>query len=445
MDRHHPWNDGLARDLNRQFGDAPAARIVEAVIEGEFSGRIALVSSFGAESAVLLHLAAAVDPAVPVIFLETGKLFPETLEYRDRLIDRLGLADVRSLRPAAADLADHDPNGRLWAADPDRCCFLRKVLPLHQALQGFDAWFTGRKRHHGGDRADLPVFEAEDGRIKVNPLAHWSHERVQAYLDKHGLPRHPLENEFPSIGCVPCTAPAGAEEGVRAGRWRGLEKTECGIHGPARSHAPSPAAGNVFAVEHPVAEPERADVNGHRGGVMWMTGLSGSGKTTLVMALERHLFDLGWQVFALDGDNLRHGLSGGLGFSPGDRTENIRRAAEAAKLLAEAGSLVIAGFISPLRVDRRMARNIIGEDFHEVFVDADLATCESRDPKGLYARARAGEIKEFTGISAPYEPPEEPALRLDTVAQSVDGCLMRLTDYVSDIFLHDSARLRGAS
>ena len=204
-------------------------------------------------------------------------------------------------------------------------------------------------------------------------------------------------------------------------------------------------SGNVFAVSSPIETPERVQVNGHRGGVMWMTGLSGSGKTTLAMALERHLFDRGWQVFSLDGDNLRHGLSGDLGFSPGDRTENIRRAAEAAKLLAEAGSLVIAGFISPLRVDRLMARDIIGEDFHEIFVDADLATCESRDTKGLYARARAGEIPEFTGISAPYESPREPELRLDTVDQSVAGCLMRLTDYVGDVILQDSARLRRAS
>lgn len=234
------WDPSHAHELSSRYQAAPAARIVEAVIEVEFPSRIALVSSFGAESAVLLHLAAAVDPAVPVIFLETGKLFPETLEYRNRLIDRLGLADVRSVRPAAVDLADHDRNGQLWATDPDRCCFLRKVLPLHQALQGFDAWFTGRKHHHGGNRRDLPVFEAEDGRIKVNPLAHWSHERVQAYFDRHGLPRHPLGGEFPSIGCVPCTTPAGAEEGVRTGRWRGLEKSECGIHEPLRSLAGDP-------------------------------------------------------------------------------------------------------------------------------------------------------------------------------------------------------------
>lgn len=211
---------------------------------------------------------------------------------------------------------------------------------------------------------------------------------------------------------------------------------------PTRQRANS---GNVFAVTNPVEISERARVSGHQGGVIWMTGLSSSGKTTLAMALERHLFDLGWQVFALDGDNLRHGLSGDLGFSPEDRAENIRRAAEAAKLLAETGSLVIASFITPLSADRRVARDIIGGGFYEVFVDADLATCESRDPKGLYARARAGEIPDFTGISAPYETPEEPALHLDTAKQSEKTCLARLSDFAGDVFLHDGARLRRAS
>ncbi|MFQ5766348.1 MAG: phosphoadenylyl-sulfate reductase [Rhodospirillales bacterium] len=228
------WDPSHARELSSHYQAAPAARIVEAVIKVGFPGRIALVSSFGAESAVLLHMAAAVDPAVPVIFLETGKLFPETLEYRDRLIDRLGLVDVRPAQPAAADLADHDPNGRLWAADPDRCCFLRKVLPLRQALKGFDAWFTGRKRYQGGARAHLEMFEAQDGRVKINPLAHWDRHRIDTYIGRNRLPRHPLEAEgYPSIGCVPCTTPVGAGEGARTGRWCGRAKTECGIHLPS--------------------------------------------------------------------------------------------------------------------------------------------------------------------------------------------------------------------
>ena len=152
----------------------------------------------------------------------------------------------------------------------------------------------------------------------------------------------------------------------------------------------------------------RSAVNGHRGGVLWLTGLSGAGKTTVAMALERRLFDQGWQVFTLDGDNLRHGLNGDLGFSAEHRAENIRRSAETARVLAETGVLVIATFISPLRAHRRMARDIVGWNFHEVFIDADLSTCEARDTKGLYAKARAGDIPEFTGVSAPYEVPLRP-------------------------------------
>lgn len=196
-----------------------------------YGPRIAVVSSFGAESAVLLHMVAEIDPNTPVIFLETGKHFPETLMYRDRLIGRLGLKDVRSVRPDGEDLAAQDPDGRLWAQDPDKCCHLRKVLPLDQALSGFDAWMTGRKRFQGGSRARLPAFEREGKHIKVNPLADWTQDDIDRVFAETHLPRHPLVAEgYPSIGCLPCTRRPAEGEGERDGRWAGRAKSECGIH-----------------------------------------------------------------------------------------------------------------------------------------------------------------------------------------------------------------------
>ena len=203
-------------------------------------GRTALVSSFGTESVVLLHMAAQVDPSTPVIFLDTGKHFPATLAYRDRLVRLLGLKDVRAARPDAAVLARHDTDGDLPSRDPDTCCEIRKTDPLAQALGGFSAWITGRKRFQGGLRQRLDTIEEEPGtgRVKLNPLATWSPERVEAYRLLHDLPAHPLvEKGYRSVGCEPCTLPVKAGEAARAGRWFGLDKTECGIHLPALAAA----------------------------------------------------------------------------------------------------------------------------------------------------------------------------------------------------------------
>ena len=208
-----------------------AHRLLDEMIRREFRGRIALVSSFGIEAAVLLHMVSTIDAATPVIFLDTGKLFGETLRYRDELVRRLGLVEVRSVRPDPDRLAAEDPQGMLWRSDPDRCCALRKVEPLEQALGGFEAWINGRKRHHGGARAALPVIEAAGGRIKVNPLASWGRGEIDAYFAAHDLPRHPLEADgYRSVGCLPCSDRAQPGEGARDGRWRGSGKTECGIH-----------------------------------------------------------------------------------------------------------------------------------------------------------------------------------------------------------------------
>lgn len=208
------------------------AVLTRVISQARARDRVALVSSFGAESVVLLHLVARIDRAVPVLFLETEMLFAETLAYQAEVAARLGLRDVRHIRPDAAAVAARDPHGRLHRADPEACCTLRKTAPLTAALGGFDAWITGRKRRQGGARATLSVFERDaDGRLKVNPLAFWTKADQRAYMDRHALPRHPLEARgFLSIGCAPCTTPVAPGEDERAGRWRGSAKTECGIH-----------------------------------------------------------------------------------------------------------------------------------------------------------------------------------------------------------------------
>ena len=226
-----PGSAERAKALHRLESEA----LLETAIRRVFPGRIALVSSFGAESAVLLDMVARVDPTTPVIFLNTGKLFGETLRYRDSLVEILGLTDVREIRPHAEAIAEEDRDGILWEERPDRCCFLRKVLPLERALRGFDAWISGRKRFHGGERGALPVVDLVDGRFKIEPLAQWSKQDLEDYFaTAPHLPRHPLEGDgFLSIGCMPCTSRVAPGEGVRDGRWRHLDKTECGIHQPA--------------------------------------------------------------------------------------------------------------------------------------------------------------------------------------------------------------------
>ncbi|MBT5413777.1 MAG: phosphoadenylyl-sulfate reductase [Rhodospirillaceae bacterium] len=205
--------------------------LLRRLVREEFAGRIALVSSFGTEAAVLLSLVAEVDPATPVIFLDTLKHFEATATYRDTLAARLGLSDLQIVRPDPATLAQTDPDDALWREASDACCHIRKTLPLRAALGGFDAWITGRKRYQGELRANLPVIEAAEGRIKVNPLANWSPERIEEEFIARALPRHPLEAEgFYSIGCLPCTARVDRANGPRAGRWLGRDKTECGIH-----------------------------------------------------------------------------------------------------------------------------------------------------------------------------------------------------------------------
>jgi phosphoadenosine phosphosulfate reductase len=220
----------LTARLDAELRHAHPRTVLEAAVE-TFGDKLALVSSFGAESAVLLHLASKVKPDIPMLFLDTGMLFGQTLDYRRQLAAKLGLTDVRDLRPAYQDLATADPEAKLWQTDTDACCNVRKVLPLDRALAEFDGWVTGRKRFHGGSRLALPVVEQAGHQVKFNPLANWTKEDLDAYAAEYDLPAHPLVAQgFPSIGCWPCTKPVEEGQDVRAGRWAGSDKTECGIH-----------------------------------------------------------------------------------------------------------------------------------------------------------------------------------------------------------------------
>lgn len=226
--------------LNNLFRGVPAQEMLRTVLKEQMIGDVAIVSSFGAESAVLLHLVASIDPSVPVVFLETGKHFPETLAYRDQLAARLGLTDLRIVTPDAETIARRDETGLRWSYDPDGCCEIRKVIPLEKAMAGFDASITGRKAFQASTRNALPRFEVDKaGKLKVNPLADWTKADLDAYFAEHDLPRHPLEAEgYLSIGCAPCTSKVKPGEDPRSGRWAGWEKTECGIHTPVADGDP---------------------------------------------------------------------------------------------------------------------------------------------------------------------------------------------------------------
>jgi phosphoadenosine phosphosulfate reductase len=235
----------LAARLDAELRHAHPRTVLEEAV-ATFGDKLALVSSFGAESAVLLHLVSKVKPDMPVLFLDTGMLFGQTLDYRRQLAAKLRLTDVRDLRPAYHDLATGDPEAKLWQTDTDACCEIRKVIPLDKALADFDGWITGRKRFHGGARLSLPVVEQADHQVKFNPLANWGKEDLDAYMAEHDLPAHPLVAQgFPSIGCWPCTKPVEAGQDVRAGRWADSDKTECGIHVARAPGAVSNVGGDI--------------------------------------------------------------------------------------------------------------------------------------------------------------------------------------------------------
>jgi phosphoadenosine phosphosulfate reductase len=220
-----------AQALDRALRTASPSEIIEAALKTVGRDKLALVSSFGTESAALLKVMADVDPAIPVVFLDTGWLFEETLAYRDTLIAKLGLRDVRSIKPLEQALTREDPDRELWFSDPDACCRIRKVEPLARALAPFSAWINGRKRFQGGLRAELPVVEDDGAKLKFNPFANVAREEIEAIFRRANLPPHPLvASGYLSVGCMPCSSRTAADEDARAGRWRGRAKTECGIH-----------------------------------------------------------------------------------------------------------------------------------------------------------------------------------------------------------------------
>ncbi|MGI3168104.1 phosphoadenylyl-sulfate reductase [Pseudooceanicola sp. C21-150M6] len=220
------------RLLNDRYRHHSAAAVLEGALNDPDAGRIAMVSSFGAESVALLHLVSVIEHRTPVLFIDTQMLFAETLAYQEDLAERLNLTNLRVIRASATAVKSVDPDGTLHQRDTDRCCDLRKTQPLVDALAEFDGWITGRKRFQSATRSALDFFEADGPhRIKVNPLAHWTPDDVRSYMEENRLPKHPLVSKgYPSIGCAPCTSPVAPGEDPRAGRWRGQTKDECGIH-----------------------------------------------------------------------------------------------------------------------------------------------------------------------------------------------------------------------
>lgn len=231
IDARPVFTQADADALNSRFEGVGAGDMLRALFAENILGTVAVVSSFGTESAVLLHLVAQADPKVPVIFVDTLKMFPETLDYRETLVKSLGIKDSRVVEPLADVLAEKDDKGLRWSFDPDGCCDIRKVEPLARAKNGLDTWISGRKAFQSVTRQNLPRFEIEDGRLKLNPLGDWDKAALEAYFEEHDLPRHPLEEQgYLSIGCEPCTSKVKPGEDPRAGRWRGWDKVECGIH-----------------------------------------------------------------------------------------------------------------------------------------------------------------------------------------------------------------------
>lgn len=214
-----------------EYGGLDGEALLRPFLTRIMPGRIALSSSFGADAAILLHMVSRIDRDLPILFIDTGMLFPETLAYRDQLIDAFGLTTIKVFGPKSDGVVAKDPDQDLYLTSPNACCALRKVEPLNRALDGYDGWITGRKRYQASTRSGLPVIERIDGRLKLNPLAPWDRDMVEGYIALNELPEHPLVHQgYPSIGCMPCTTPVAPGEDPRAGRWRGSTKTECGLH-----------------------------------------------------------------------------------------------------------------------------------------------------------------------------------------------------------------------
>jgi len=293
-----------------------------------------------------------------------------------------------------------------------------------------------------------PLVQGESYRLRMETRdVQVTVERVEAIYDPDALSQRPAvkveRNEIADVvlRSYAMLALDEAEQNPRTGRFVLSDGVNIVAGGtismqdyPDQRELVTVRSTNLTAVAHRLTNAQRIARNGHTGGILWFTGLSGAGKSTIAMAVEQELFRRGYQTYVLDGDNVRRGLNANLSFSPEDRAENIRRVGEVAALFADAGQIVVTAFISPYRSDRHRARAAAKEHFHEIYIKASLATCEKRDPKGLYRRARSGEIAEFTGVTAPYETPESPELTIDTDRLTIEESVAAVLEYVDRNF-----------
>ena len=403
-----------------RFEAASASDILAWAID-TFGDSFAIATSFQKEGMVILDLASRISAGIRVFTLDTGRLPDETYRMMETVRQRYGIP-VEVVFPERDDVEElvafHGPN-LFYSSVParQRCCDVRKVRPMERKLETLKAWATGLRRDQSETRAAIPKVEYDPaGRMKICPLADWSADQVEEYIARHDVPVHPLyANGYTSIGCAPCTRAVQPGESERAGRWWWEQdaKKECGIH-----FAPDGSVARDIA-------PEAETKEMHKGFTVWFTGMSGAGKSTISRLLELKLRQFGARVEVLDGDVVRTHLSKGLGFSKEDRDENVRRIGFVCELLARNGVVAIAAAISPYRDVRDEVRARI-PNFVEVFVECPVEVLAARDVKGLYRRALAGEIPQFTGVSDPYEPPRAPEVTVNTSRETPEESVEKI-------------------
>ena len=378
----------------------------------EFGDRLCLTCSWQKQSSALVHMVSELGLDLPIIELDTHLFFRESYETRDRLVERYGL----SLQPPPKVITvaeQHRAEGpNLWETDPDRCCHIRKVEPLLDALEPYGAWISGIRRDQSPSRATTPKVQWSEryGVWKLHPLADWDEKRVWAYITVNEIPYNPLHDVGLPLDRLHSLHPADEPRGRGAGRPLGglrQARVRHSRRNPTRRHM----SDHIYAAEHPETTHVRPG-----GFTLWFTGLSGSGKTTIAHLVGPELDRRGLVVEYLDGDTVRTHLSKGLGFSKEDRDTHIERVGWVASRLTRQGGAVIAATISPYEATRQEARERIDEvgTFVEIYVKTSVDECAKRDVKGLYEKAFKGEIKEFTGVSDPYEEPSSPELVIDT-------------------------------